>query len=153
MTSERPARTVYRTDSVIPSATDDTTAVWKPRDTYKVVSDARQDTSFKNYEEANGANLDSILNEGCPNRADPKAKRDGRDEPAGPAPLAHDVGGNLKQDVRYVEDGENHVVVITDQANVLFETRQSGISYLTVSSHLILQDGHALMAHRYLLCR
>jgi hypothetical protein len=46
-------------------------------------------------------------------RGDAEAERDDGDEPAGPDPLAGDVGGDLEEDIGDVEDGEDGVVVVS----------------------------------------
>lgn len=58
-----------------------------------------------------------------------KADRNGGNEPARTPPFADDVGKDLKDDVRDVEDGQNGVVIVTLEAEILLETCQMSVTF------------------------
>ncbi len=97
------------------------------------------------------------MDKGGADRDDAETERNGRDEPAGPDPLAHDVGGNLEQNVRDVEDGEQGIVVVTRHAKVFLKASNFGISCETkkVSDPVTLlsSPGGGGGSYQYLLCQ
>lgn len=60
---------------------------------------------------------------------DSKTKGHAGQEPARSEPLAGHGAGNLKHNVRYVEDGEDLVVLIPGEAQVSFEASESSIAF------------------------
>ena len=77
--------------------------------------------------------MSKVVHEGRGQRDDAEAEGDGRDEPAWPNPLAHDVGRDFEDNVRDVEDGEERIVVVALEAQVPLETGDFGISCHTNS--------------------
>lgn len=60
---------------------------------------------------------------------DSKPKGHAGQEPPRSEPLAGHGAGDLKHNVRYVEDGENLVVLIPGEAQVAFEASESSIAF------------------------
>lgn len=95
----------------------------------EVVGNARQHASLEDAQnEANGANRVDVVDKGRRNGNGAKAQRDDGDEPSRTDPLAADIRRNLKEDVRDVEDGQDLVVVVTFEVEILLQTCQACIA-------------------------
>ena len=67
--------------------------------------------------------------ESCSQGSNAKADRNGRDEPARTPPFADDVGRDLEDYVRDVEDGQDGVVIVALHAEILLETCQTSVAF------------------------
>lgn len=70
----------------------------------------------------------NVVAEGGEDGAEAEAERDGGQIPAGTDELAQHVRRNLKDNVGDVEDGEDLVVVVTHQLQVLLEAGKLSIT-------------------------
>ena len=50
------------------------------------------------------------------------------EEPTRSDPLTHDIGRDLEQDVRDIEDGENDIIVVAFETKVLLQAGNLGIA-------------------------
>jgi hypothetical protein len=64
------------------------------------------------------------------NGHDAEAERYGGDIPPGTYPFASHIGRDFKNDVGYVEDGEDGIVIVAFQVEFLFEPGEPCISCL-----------------------
>ena len=69
-----------------------------------------------------------VVDEGGADGADSEAEWDAGNEPARANPFTGHVGWDLEDNVGDVEDGENPVVVISFQVEILLETSEFGIA-------------------------
>lgn len=95
------------------------------------------------------------MNKSRPQRRDPKAERYGGQKPPWSDPFTGETRRDLKDDIADVEDGQDRVIAVPGQAQILLEAGEAGISYDTLSenpqkfSHM--KDGIAdRSAYRYL---
>lgn len=94
-----------------------------------VIRNPRQHARLKHpQQEPDASRLREIVHKRCRERDDAEGERDGGNVPAWAYPLAHDVGGDLEHNVGDVEDGEEGVVVVALEAELLFEAGDFGIS-------------------------
>lgn len=69
-----------------------------------------------------------VVNKGSANGRNAEAEGDDGDEPSWADPFAGNVGGNLEDDVADVEDGEDGIVVVARELEVLLQAGQAGVS-------------------------
>lgn len=96
----------------------------------EVVGNAGQHAGLEDAEEeADAADGGAGLAEGGGDGDDAEGEGGGGEEPAGADPLAEDGGGDLEEDVGDVEGGEDDVVVVAFEVEVLVEAGDSGVSF------------------------
>jgi hypothetical protein len=104
--------------------------VYRSWSAYQVIRDTGQDTGFEDAEKkTNCTGLGPSADESCSQGSNAKADRNGRDEPARTPPFADDVGRDLEDDVRDVEDGQDGVVIVALHAEILLETCQTSVAF------------------------
>lgn len=101
------------------------------------------DSGFKDAEqEAHAACLGTSLNERSANRADSKAKSCCGQEPTWADDLAANRCRDLEDDIRDVEDRQDHVVIVALQVKVPLEAGKARIACHFVSSAITIVEGH-----------
>lgn len=99
----------------------------------EVVADSGEHAGLEHAEEeAHAGGLGKVVDKGRGQRDGAEAERDAGEPPSGAKVLAGDVGGDLKDDVRDVKDGEEGIVVVAGQAQVLFEAGDLGVACVPV---------------------
>ena len=95
----------------------------------EVVGDSGKHACLEDAEdEAHARGRGEVGDEGGEDGGEAEAERGQGDEPAGAHPLAHDVGGDLEDDVADVEDGEDDVVVEAGEAEISLEAGETGVA-------------------------
>lgn len=114
-------------DEVEGQSEDHLTASVPPR---HVIRNTRHHAGLEDSkQESHRAYLAEGVDESGANRANPKQQSDDGDEPAGADPLARQVGRDLKDDIRDVEDRQHGIVVVAPEIEVALEASESGIAF------------------------